>query len=114
MENNTEETPLPDIKVRENTEKSINEASVLFFQSMKKIRGSKLSRKQFIRAFDFAMNNTLTDRKVVLQSDTERQMAFLLGLVFDARLIMISKLYEDKQITNNKENEENEPNPQVS
>ena len=113
MENNTEETPLPDIKVRENTEKSINEASVLFFQSMKKIRYSKLSRKKIIRAFDFAMNNTLTDRKVVLQSDTERQIAFLLGLVFDARLIMISKLYEDKQ-TNNKENKENEPNPQVS
>lgn len=112
MESNTEEIPLPDIKVRENTEKSINEASVLFFQSMRKIRNSKLSRKQFIRSFDYAMNNTLTDRKVVLQSDTERQIAFLLGLVFDARLIMISKLYEDKQ-TNNKEKDNNESNPQV-
>ena len=107
------EEQLPEITVEANVDKNINEASVLFFESMRKIRNTKVSRKQFIRAFDYAMNNNLTDRTVVLQSDQERQVAFLLGLIFDTRLIMVSKLYQDKQ-TNNKENEDNESGKEVS
>lgn len=107
------EEQLPEVTVEANVDKNVNEASVLFFQSMSKIRNTKTSRKQFIRAFDYAMNNNLTDRRVVLQSDQERQMAFLIGLVFDTRLIMVSKLYQDKQ-TPNKENEENESRKEIS
>lgn len=80
-------------------EKTLQIALGQFFQATDRIKKSNVSTKGLLRSIQFAFHKGLTTRAedVKLKSDGERQVAMLLGIMLDARLILLGRAYKNEQ-----------------
>lgn len=80
------------------TEEVANYAHGMMQSKLNEVKNFSLSQKGFVRAFDYAINMNVTDKKVRLMNERERKLAFLLEEIIEYKVILLGRLY--KQITN--------------
>lgn len=80
-------------------DKTLQIALSQFFQASNRLKNSKVSTKGLQRAIVYAFHKGLTTKgeEAKLKSDAERQAAMLLGIMLDARLILLGRAYKNEQ-----------------